>query len=240
MNQTNKGLSSFGLKYIAIITMTIDHAGMMFLSYGTAAYTIARGIGRIAFPVYCFLLVEGFFHTSNRKAYLSRLLAFALISEIPFDMALYHFPQVTNLSILSGHQNVFFTLTLGFLAMCLIEKYRDKGPFVSAIIGIGCMFLAEFLQTDYSFIGVIVILLFYLYKHTCFSQPALYRALLPMLPLLAYGNFCVLLAVPILALYNGQKGSVLPNGREIPAAKYFFYVYYPLHLTILSVIYYFI
>lgn len=240
MNATKKGFSSFGLKYIALITMAIDHGTLIFLTYGTLAYTIGRDIGRIVFPIYCFLLVEGFFHTSNRRAYLGRLSLFALISEIPFDMALYHFPLVTDLSILSGHQNVFFTLALGFLAMLLIEEHRSKGPLISCVIGAGAMFLAEFLQTDYGFIGVMVILLFYLYKHAASAKPPLYRALFPILPLLAYGNFCVLLAVPALTLYNGQKGSALPGGKTFPGAKHFFYIFYPVHLALFSILAYYI
>lgn len=238
---TKKGISAFGLKYIALLTMTIDHAGLIFLSYDTMAYTIARNIGRIAFPLYCFLLVEGFLHTSNRRSYFIRLLLFAFISEIPFDMMVYRFPQITDMSVLNGHQNVYFTLAFGFLALCLIDHYRSKGPYVALAIGAFFVMAAELLQTDYSYIGIFVILLFYMYKTFAADQNLLLGYLLPILPLLSYGNYFVLLAIPFLFLYNGQKGQpLLPGGNSFPGAKYIFYLYYPLHLAILSIIGYWI
>lgn len=234
---TKKGFSGFGLKYIALLTMTIDHFSAIFLNPSSVAYAIGRGIGRIAFPIYCFLLVEGYFHTSNHKAYLKRLFLFALISEIPFDMAIYQFPLVTNFSILSGHQNVFFTLSFGFLAMYLIDRYRN----VNEMVAIGGTLLlaigAELLHFDYGCIGILVILIFYAYQRFYTNQNALQGYVTALLPLLFYGNVCVYLALPFLVLYNGEKGNALPGGRTFPGAKYFFYLYYPAHLFVLAMIY---
>lgn len=237
-----KGLSSFGLKYIALLTMTIDHIGAIFLTYGSLPYSIARGIGRIAFPIFCFLLVEGFRHTSNRRSYFLRLLLFAFLSEIPFDAALFQFPQVTDPSILFSHQNVFFTLALGFLALCLLEKYWWDGFFLRLFIPLCFCGLAELLHTDYSMVGVMVILLFY-----CLEINAGYHGTLEgnrytfsviaypvLLLLLAYGNVFVALAIPFLSLYNGKKGNPLPNGKSFPGAKYLFYWYYPMHLLVFA------
>lgn len=237
-------LSSFGLKYIALFTMTIDHFGAIFLPYGELSYSISRGIGRIAFPVFCFLLVEGFFHTSNRRAYFLRLLLFAFLSEIPFDMAFYHFPQVTDPSILFGHQNVFFTLTLGFLALCLLERCWWNSFFQRTLIIVAFCILAEILHTDYSFIGVMVILLFYALRKNsliCHGRSVAFDQFLGisypvLLLLIAYGNLFVTLAIPVLLLYNGKKGSSLPNGKSFPGAKYLFYWYYPLHLLLFGIV----
>ena len=83
-------MSTFALKLIAIITMAIDHVTAVFIPNNTEVYLVGRLIGRLAFPIFAFLLVEGFFHTSNIKKYLTRLGIFALISELPFDLAFYN------------------------------------------------------------------------------------------------------------------------------------------------------
>ena len=127
-----RGLSGSTLKLLAIITMFIDHVGaavlarMIIMGNNTEllykVYLTMRTIGRIAFPIFCFLLIEGFEHTRDRKKYALRLLAFAAISEIPFDLAF-------NSKVLEfGYQNVFFTLFIGLvtiMAMHEVEKQQD-------------------------------------------------------------------------------------------------------------------
>ncbi len=115
MNLKNIRLSGSDLKIIAVIAMFLDHLAATVLVrclvtgvfWDQAAwyevYQVMRNIGRVAFPIYCFLLVEGFIHTSDRRKYALRLFLFALISEIPFDLAF-------NAQVLEfGYQNVFFT-----------------------------------------------------------------------------------------------------------------------------------
>ena len=103
------GWNSFWLKMIAITTMLIDHVGAVLLPQ----YPILRIIGRIAFPIFCFLLVEGFMHTHDVIRYMTRIGLFALISEIPFDLLFYG-------RILDGtHQNVFFTLFIGLVMLTI-------------------------------------------------------------------------------------------------------------------------
>lgn len=245
MNQKTFPISfdGFMLKYIALATMTLDHIAAVLLPYWSPLYTIFRGIGRIAFPVYCFLLVEGFLHTSNRKAYFTRLLLFALISELPFDMALFHFPRVTAWSVLSGHQNVFFTLAFSFLAMYILDYYwyrqRMTGFLGLIIIGV----LAEILHFDYGLTGVMVVTIIFICRNFRPDISPVFMAILAVLPLFSVQNvsgFCVALAIPFLVLYNGQKGSPLPDGRSFPGAKYLFYGYYPIHLFIIGIIYFYI
>ena len=100
------GLSGSTLKLIAIVTMFIDHLGVVAfetqISNYMVPYYIMRLIGRLAFPIFCFLLVEGFFHTRDVKKYALRLLVFAFISEIPFDLAF------NRQLFYWRHQNVFF------------------------------------------------------------------------------------------------------------------------------------
>ena len=83
------GISADALKWIALLTMLCDHAGAVLF----AQYPVMRLIGRTAFPLFVWLLVEGFFHTSSRKKYLGRMAFFALVSELPFDLALYGRPD---------------------------------------------------------------------------------------------------------------------------------------------------
>ncbi len=244
MNKKNKfvSLTGFHLKYIAMLTMTIDHIGAVLLPRISPYYNLFRGIGRIAFPIYCYLLVEGFIHTSNRKSYLTRLLLFAMISEIPFDMALFHFPLNHSLSFLMSHQNVFFTLSSAFLAMCLFEKYWFTQPLMSFswlfIIG----FTAEWFHFDYGLTGILVVMIIFICKRLRTDFPPLLTGILTILPLISFESltgFCPALAVPFLWLYNEKKGSPLPGGRSFPGAKYLFYAYYPLHLTILGILWFF-
>lgn len=111
-----QGLDGTQLKWIALVTMFIDHTGAAVVerllsetspAWLTALYFALRIIGRLAFPIYCFLLAEGFAHTHSRPKYLARLAVFALVAEVPFDLA------TQGLVYYPGYQNVFFTLALG-------------------------------------------------------------------------------------------------------------------------------
>ena len=118
------GLSSFTLKIIAVVTMLIDHIAMAFLAQGSSLYMVMRSIGRLSFPIYCFLLVEGFYHTENKKKHLYMLLLFSIISEVPYDMIHGHFIS------LSG-QSVMVTLLLGYVMIWIlysISIFRKKYP----------------------------------------------------------------------------------------------------------------
>lgn len=158
MDTKKPGLTGTGLKIIACIAMFIDHFAASVLetilnsevgtTHGHFAslynlYDLMRIIGRIAFPIFCFLIAEGFMHTHNKWKYLRNLCIFSFISEIPFNLA------VAGSRLLNPHsQNVFFTLTLGVAALCLIEEvgkhYFEKTilrvlPFIGGFIG-GCFF----------------------------------------------------------------------------------------------------
>ena len=243
MNQhfTYTSFSSYVLKYIALATMTIDHIALVLLPRDTLLYTAMRGIGRISFPLYCFLLVEGYRHTSSRKAYFTRLVLFSLLSEIPFDMALFHFPLIRTPSILFGHQNIFFTLAFAFLAMYLIDYYWFRNQWIGFTGFILLGILAELLKFDYGLTGVLVAVIPFLCRKFRPDINPLFLSVLTVLPLFSpdsISGIFVCLAVPCMFFYNGQKGSPLPNGKSFPGAKYLFYIYYPLHLFIISIIYF--
>ena len=205
------GLSTFQLKWIAIITMLIDHIGAVLFPY-ELGYRI---IGRIAFPIFCFLIVEGFSHTRDVRRYMVRLGIFALISELPYDLA-FHGEMVY-----AEGQNVFFTLFLGVLMMYMMSLCSAVP--LKAMAAVSIAVLAEVLSTDYSARGILLILIYYIFREK--------RAI--GLPAGALWNFSYgwgmvqcrgVLATPFLAFYNGKRG---------PKIKYFFYVFYPAHLLVL-------
>ena len=237
MEQSSKwGLSGGTLKIIALITMIIDHATYIFVDYSTHhnLYLLGRGIGRLAFPIYCFLIVEGFVHTRNVKKYCFRLFLFALLSEVPFDLAFYgsiSYPE---------HQNVFFTLLLGLLLLCLVKWVRQGYETLSgkeavlrnilATLALLAIYAAsQRIQADYGFLGVLLILFFYIYHNRKIASSianASVNFIMSMgSPVQIFGACSIL---PI-CLYNGKKGVSL---------KYFFYVIYPVHLLLFYFIYY--
>lgn len=208
--QQKIGLSSFALKMIAILTMTIDHMG--FILFPQALWM--RGIGRLAFPVFCFTLTEGFSHTHDLKRYIQRMLIVGLLSEIPFNLA--ESGQICSIE----HQNVFFTLLIGLIMLRYCEKV--SGNAMKAEVVIVAMFAAEFLRTDYGALGVLLIAIFWFTREYKWYQAVLVGGwnFLFGIPIQYAGIFAIL---PI-ALYNGKKGR---------STGYFFYLYYPVHLLIL-------
>lgn len=207
------GINGFTLKCIAMACMVIDHTGAVLFPQ----YLILRIIGRLAFPIYCFLLVEGAMHTSDIRKYELRLLGFAVISEIPFDLAFRG-------GIRFDHQNVFFTLFLGVVAIDLAKQCKNK--LIAVLIFILAIVLAEFLCTDYGGNGIVFIFCYYL----LYERKVVKQVMFAFENILLYGMgvqmYASLAAIPML-LYNGRKG---------PSLKYFFYAFYPLHLLILYLI----
>ena len=218
-----KGISSDLLKWIAIITMFIDHVGaavvektwIMNESYGPMLDIILRMIGRLAFPIFCFLLVEGFYHTRSRMKYLRNLFIFALISEIPFEISFLG-------EVVWGLRNVYWTLLLGFIMMMLLEKIREKeGKYniVYMILIIGaCALVAELLHTDYSASGVLLIFILYKLRADRFMQCVFGGAVMSW-------EITAPIAFVLLYRYNGI--------RRQKKLKYFFYIFYPAHLLLL-------
>ena len=219
-----KCLTGFELKMIALITMTIDHIGAVLLPQ----YGFLRVIGRIAFPIYCFLLVEGYFHTKDIKKYILRLLIFAMISEVFFDMAFYE------KLCYSRHQNVFFTLLIGlitiFIADLIRARFLEKNKFFSLILTIIILIsggmLADILRTDYSLYGVFIIFGFYIFRKIILSQVICMGYINGVM--LGGTQIYALLAMPFIFLYNEKSGKY--------RCKWLFYIYYPMHLVVLYLI----
>ncbi len=226
-----RGLSSSVLKIIAIVTMLVDHTGVVMLGPDPS---VMRAIGRIAFPLFAFMIAEGAKYTSDIKKYALRLLIFAFISEIPFDIAFN-----SGFFDLSG-QNVYFTLFSGLISIILLRYLKDKKlGFLSVISTLILACCAMFLSSDYGFTGVVLITLFYAFNDApAVSRFAVYVlctlgtmiVILPRLPFIFIAQaqiFAVAAVIPIM-LYNGQKGFKIN--------KYFFYAFYPGHIIILALI----
>ncbi|MGN0438593.1 MAG: TraX family protein [Lachnospiraceae bacterium] len=211
METKQQGLfDNFTLKMIAIITMVIDHVGYI-LFPDISAF---RAIGRIAFPIFCFLIVEGFFHTRNTWNYLIRLSIFAILSEIPFDIAFYG--EVFH----PEKQNVFITLALGLCAIFCLEEMNTRRWFFLPFFAI--LAIAFFCNCDYNAGGVLLICTFYKTRENKMMQ-FLLCSLLLYLFFGAFELYGLLAFIPIF-LYNGKRG---------PSLKMVFYWFYPVHLLIL-------
>lgn len=214
-------MTSAVLKYIAVIAMLIDHVGAFILEdmYGinSTIYILSRSIGRIAFPIFAFLLVEGFKKTKNRKKYFINLLIFALLSEIPFDLAnkgsLMDFNQ----------QNIFFTLLTNLTMLCVIEGMKIDKTDLKAIAEILIVLLFSLVSMlfkfDYSFFAPLVV-----YSYYKFYGNKKMRFLASELSLYFEAFSLVHVSNILIYYYNGKRG------RQ---NKYFFYFFYPLHLLII-------
>lgn len=229
-----KGLAGSGLKWIAILTMLIDHTAVALIQNGILLsgrvghyeqwyqlYWVMRYIGRLGFPLFCFLLVEGFCYTHNVKKYMIRLGIFALISEVPFDFAL--FRSVFSLS----YQNVYFTLLIGLITLYGM-RYFNGTDFKNQILRVVCLFggllVAYLLRTDYDMYGVLLIVVLYQFREKPIWRDFTAGIVLLLCSLLEITG---LLAFIPIHLYNGQRGKQM---------KYFFYIFYPAHLLILGLI----
>lgn len=209
------------LKIIAVISMFIDHMGAALFP----EIIFFRILGRIAFPIYCFLLVEGACHTHNYKKYVARMGIFALISEVPFDLAFYH--EVLEF----GHQNVFFTLAIGLGMIWFLEhplNDMDIPDSINTLITLAIAgVLAELLRTDYGFSGIAIIFAFYFLRRSI-----LLKCLVAAFICISMGSlesFAIAALIPIV-LYNGERG------QQTPLMQYGFYAFYPMHLFVLFLI----
>ena len=251
-----KGLSSSTLKLIAVIVMLIDHIaaclvvrmqlsamrnGSEFVGEEIYAlfvngslskiYMTMRVIGRIAFPIFCFMIVEGFMKTRDVRKYVLRLTAFAFISEIPFDLAF----SASYFDF--DHQNVYFTLLIGLLTILVLDIIERNKEYIDTrllmilnviTIVVGGL-LAELMKTDYGAMGVWFIVAVYLGRNQKQTRIAYGAGSIVLLSLLNNNLIEALgaLAYIPLSFYDGRRGVKL---------KYFFYAFYPVHLLLIHFI----
>ena len=228
-----KIFTNYDLKLIATFTMILDHLAIIFLPSNSIIYMILRFIGRISFPIYAFLIVEGFFHTKSLTKYLSRLIFLAFISEPIYDYALYN--SYFDLT----HQNIFFTLTLGLLTIILIDKGKNllskkittktDNFIISSFLTILTLIILglanELLGNSYGFRGIFLISSFYLFRHNLYLITIILitSIILTSSPLEIASVFSIIFII----LYNGNLGK---------SKKSFFYSIYPIHLIVLKLL----
>ena len=220
-------LSGSALKVLAMVMMLIDHSARFVLrdnpSFATPFFSfyghdvslnyLMTFVGRWAFPIFAFLIVEGFLHTRNRFRYGRNLLVFAFISEIPWNL-------IHSGTLFWNTQNVFFTLFLGYLGLCVIEKYENQKSKM-AISLLVLLFVPIILRTDYSSTGFGFILMLYVLRNQKILQAVIGCSILS-------SHWIGALAFIPINMYNGKRGFV-----QSKIVKYSFYAFYPLHLLLL-------
>lgn len=222
-----RGLSQEGLKLIACATMLVDHIGASMVPN-----IWLRVVGRIAFPIYCFLLAEGVYRTRDPKKYGLRLAIGLLLSEIPFELLFY--------GRLNGqHTSVMVTLLIGFLYGIAQKELQNLWQRVLLVLPFA--FAARLLHTDYGSNGILMIAIFLLTRQMKCAplwQTMLLAVLcwfmnsyrMPLMGLrIPIEIFAVIAMVPI-ALYSGRKRT------HNPVIQWGFYLFYPVHLTVLLLI----
>lgn len=216
------------LRLLALVSMCIDHAGLALFP----AIGVFRCIGRISFPLYCYLLTQGFIHTRSRRRYGMRLYLLALASEIPFDLLIF--------GRFSGmEQNAVFSMFFALLALCAAQRFAGKPvPLALSLTGMGA--LSMLCRVSFGYLGVVLCLAFY-YTQGSRVRQALCAAVLTLiysLSLLLAGvdrawvltSLCAAAsALPIL-LYSGKRG------HTSRVMQFFFYAAYPLHLIALLIV----
>lgn len=223
-----KFLAQEHLKILACLLMLVDHIGHMNLIPGY--YTELRTVGRLAFPIFCFLLCQGFIHTRSKKKYMIRLGIGALISEIPFN--LFISGQVFYL----GGQSVMVTLFFAFLMAMLMEKVENLP--LKILLLIPFYLFGELLNSDYGGAGIMMVAIFLLTENLPYKL--LWQTVLMVIAQFLIGGwkltffgisfplqlFALFAMVPI-AFYNGKKNT------HSPILQWGFYLFYPVHMLIL-------
>lgn len=232
-------MSYFAIKILAMIFMLIDHVGYILMGN----VPIMRLVGRISFPLFAFLLVNGYHHTTDRKKYLTRMFVMALVSEMFYDLTFHR-----QLLDIYG-QNVFFTLTVGLLSFIVTDKFKKIignkingiGQKLIIIIGevgiLGCfMILNRLIRGDYSWYGIMLIYFLYLTYGTTLKSKFL------MVFAIAFANFIniilangvfqaySILSITFIMFFEEKKVSV-PKTVKIGC-----YLFYPIHLFVVFLI----
>ncbi len=200
-------MNSFKLKVLACILMFIDHLGAIIFINND----YLRIIGRLSFPIFAFMIVEGYFHSKDIKKYFIRLGLFAIVPQIPYTIAFG-----------PGTLNIFFTLFIGLLAIFLEEKIANR--FLKYLAVILLVIFAQVIEVDYGFYGVLLIYIFKIFRNNFkalfFSFLILNLSVFNLYPFQYYSIFSLI----FIRLYNGQLGL-----RNL-WVKYGFYLFYPLHI----------
>lgn len=227
------------IKLLAIAAMTIDHIALVFVPSDSILYYVMRLIGRLTAPLMAFMLTEGYRHTRSRSKYLLRLVIFALISQ-PFYFRLAFGRAPESILEYCTHWNVMLSLAFGLLIMMLFDSYIHS---CMSIVLLGVLIsLAHFCDWSY-LIPAWTIIFFCYYKRDTPIMIILFGMASVTLQTLVYCKqfdsfaafsfqFGTLLALIPIMLYNGKRGTV----RHEHLNRWFFYIYYPVHMVVLLVL----
>lgn len=209
--------------------MMCDHAGLALFP----AAGVFRCVGRIAFPLYCFLLTQGYLHTRSRSAYGRRLLLLALLSEVPADLLIF------GRAVSFVEQNVLFSLLLSLLALYAVDCLKDR-PFAAWFAVLSVCVCAMAANVSYGWLGPVLCLCAYTGRQSRIRLAAstsgallLYTASLALSGVAqswVLVSLCAQFALVPLLLYNGRRGV------RFPALSFLFYAAYPLHLIALIIV----
>ena len=242
MKETRFDLSSAALHLLAMVLMLLDHMWATVVP-GNLWMTCA---GRLAFPIFAFLIAEGLVHTRDKKAYRRRMLGAAVLSEIPFNL------MYGGSAIYPFHQNVLWTFLIAMFLIALVERAKKRGkPVWTAAVGIAALGLGMLLGTvtmvDYNGVGVVTVMLFYFARgrrwyHFAIQAAGLYYLNVEVLkglyfPVMLFGHefefyqqSLALLALIPIWLYRGRQG------HHSKAFRFGCYAFYPVHMLILAAI----
>ena len=244
MEQTKKpDISSAGLHILAMALMLCDH--MWATVFPSAEWLTC--VGRIAFPIFAFLTAEGYRHTRNARRYLLRMLVWAVLAEIPFDL------MCNGVAFYPFHQNVLWTFLLSLLAMMLLDRVRERfKPVAAALLSAGVVLLGTVLgfavMSDYFGVGVLMVLTFWFFRERNWKSRLCQLVCLYILNVELLGGyyyelqifghsfeviqqgFALLALIPIW-LYRGRQG------HHSKAFQYICYAFYPVHMLVLYLIY---
>ncbi|MCR8968905.1 conjugal transfer protein TraX [Facklamia sp. 7083-14-GEN3] len=232
MKNSKAFLTAGHLKWLALIFMVIDHTAVVLIEMGifnhqsdysyefltqmVSVYEIMRNIGRLAFPIYLYLLLEGYHHTRNLKRYFTRLAFLAVVSEIPFDLAFANQPFYWD------HQNVFIELLIALLLFACLDHFKEN--WLMRLVSVSlCFGLAYFTMADYDLFGILAALILY------FAYGNRIREAIAILPAFSFEYYMptVFLSSLFILCYNGKRGRV---------QQAFHYWAYPGHILLLYLI----
>ena len=207
------------LKWIALILMTIDHIGVHLVK-SPSLYLTLKVIGRGAYPLYAFMLVNGFIHTKNMYKYVLRILSFGLLIESSY-LLLYLYNGTNYL--LSN--NIFLTL---FSSLIVLNFFYNKNWYIKALV-IPIIYISYLLKFDGSIYAILMVLLFSLSSSIWIkgSSLILLNLIFISLDLMPLYQWASLIVTPLMFFYNGEYGRI---------NKYFHYFYYPLHIIVIIII----
>lgn len=234
------GLNRNQLKYIAITAMLLDHIGMVFSGFfmestwGIVLYNAFRVIGRLTAPIMCFFLTEGYIFTRSKKKYALRLAIFTVISQVPYALAHKH-------SLLTPDFNMLFVLLISFGILCVLDSKFKR--YLKILLIFILLFFSSY--CDWGLFGPLMVICFYKLREKPYKLILVYSLIVLSIVLLScfflpakgfpwyteLWQLGLFLFVPVLYLYNGQSGS------HAVFHKWFFYVFYPLHLLVLWLIF---